>query len=200
MLIICDWTSEEFLPGTPVTVLRDALTKWDGGAVLKNPPYLLKGGYQKFLSAFPHEVTRSTKPSTNPDQTGDEFNDARCADASSIKLKKLFEEMAVEYKKLAGHKKQLHEELKKMKKERLEEEESLEKAKQDVIPECPVCLEEMGPGVAIWQCGAGHLACGGCRGRVQVCGECRQGGYSSRSRRLEQYRDKIMQILDIAAG
>ena len=57
MLIIADWTSEDFLPGTPVTVLRDALTKWDVGAVHKNPPYLLEGGYQKFLFAYPHDVT-----------------------------------------------------------------------------------------------------------------------------------------------
>ena len=40
------------------------------------------------------------------------------------------------------------------------------------------------------------------RVRKEVVPECplclEQGGYTSRSRRLEQYRDKIMQILDIA--
>ena len=57
MLIICDWLSEDFAPGKPVTVLRDALTKWDVGSVHKNPPYLLAGGFQKFLYAYPHMVT-----------------------------------------------------------------------------------------------------------------------------------------------
>ena len=85
-------------------------------------------------------------------------------------------------------------ELERVERERQEK----EKLRKEVVPECPLCLEEMGPGVAIWQCGAGHLVCGGCRGRARLCGECRQGGYTSRSRRLEQYRDKIMHILDIA--
>ena len=57
MLIICDWTSDDFLPGKPVTVLRDALTKWDVGSVHKSPPYLLEGGFQKFLFGYPHLVT-----------------------------------------------------------------------------------------------------------------------------------------------
>ena len=57
MLIICDWTSEDFLPGSPVTVLRDALTKWDVGASHKNPPYLLEGGFEKFLFGYPQLVT-----------------------------------------------------------------------------------------------------------------------------------------------
>ena len=57
MLIICDWTSEEFLPGTPVTVLRDALTKWDVGASHKSPPFLLEGGFEKFLFGYPNYVT-----------------------------------------------------------------------------------------------------------------------------------------------
>ena len=57
MIIICDWLSEDFLPGTPVTVLRDALIKWDVGSVYKQPPFLLTGGFQKFLYAYPHMVT-----------------------------------------------------------------------------------------------------------------------------------------------
>jgi len=56
-LIICDWLSEDFLPGTPVTVLRDALTMWDVGSNYKQPPFLLEGGFQKFLYAYPHYVT-----------------------------------------------------------------------------------------------------------------------------------------------
>eukprot|EP00092_Neocalanus_flemingeri_P008316 GFUD01008966.1.p1 GENE.GFUD01008966.1~~GFUD01008966.1.p1 ORF type:complete len:1103 (+),score=340.51 GFUD01008966.1:377-3685(+) len=57
MLVICDWTSYDFDPGKPVTVLRDALTKWDLGAKYKNPPFLLEGGFQRFLMAYPHSVT-----------------------------------------------------------------------------------------------------------------------------------------------
>ena len=49
--------SEDFLPGTPVTVLRDALTMWDVGSNYKQPPFLLEGGFQKFLYAYPHYVT-----------------------------------------------------------------------------------------------------------------------------------------------
>jgi len=57
MLIICDWTSTDFLPDKAVTVLRDALTKWDVGVEYKSPPFLLEGGFQKFLFAYPHNVT-----------------------------------------------------------------------------------------------------------------------------------------------
>jgi len=57
MLIICDWTSEDFQPGAPVTVLRDALTKWDVGASHRNPPFLLEGGFEKFLFGYPQLVT-----------------------------------------------------------------------------------------------------------------------------------------------
>lgn len=57
MLILCDWTSSDFLPDKPVTVLRDAITRWDLGVEYKNPPYLLEGGFQKFLFAYPHNVT-----------------------------------------------------------------------------------------------------------------------------------------------
>ena len=57
MLIICDWTSTEFLNNKPTTILKDAMTKWDFGAEYKNPPYLLDGGFQKFLFAYPHSVT-----------------------------------------------------------------------------------------------------------------------------------------------
>ena len=57
MLIICDWTSTDFVPGSPASVLRDALTKWDVEARHKAPPYLLEGGYEKYLLAYPHSVT-----------------------------------------------------------------------------------------------------------------------------------------------
>ena len=57
LLIICDWTCSDFETGQPVTVLRDAITKWDLGAEYKNQPLLLEGGFQKFLFAYPHSVT-----------------------------------------------------------------------------------------------------------------------------------------------
>ena len=73
----------------------------------------------------------------------------------------------------------------------------LEEARKDLIPECPVCLEDMGPGVAIWQCVNGHLICGDCRVRTfHVCGECRsREGYVSRSRRLEDNISRMMKFL-----
>ena len=57
MLIICDWTSSEFSPGKPISVLKDAITIWDHGTVYTGPPYLLEGGFEKFLYAYPHNVT-----------------------------------------------------------------------------------------------------------------------------------------------
>ena len=54
-LIICDWTSTTWT-GAPAT-LKAALTTWDPGARYPNPPFLLEGGFQKFLFAFPHQVT-----------------------------------------------------------------------------------------------------------------------------------------------
>ena len=41
----------------PINVLRDALSKWDTETTYKNPPYLLKGGYERFLLSYPHSVT-----------------------------------------------------------------------------------------------------------------------------------------------
>ena len=57
LLIICDWTSSSWEPGKGVTVLRDALTRWDPGSTLRHAPLLLVGGYQKFLFAYPQMVT-----------------------------------------------------------------------------------------------------------------------------------------------
>jgi len=65
MLIICDWTSPDFLDNKPVTVLRDAITKWDLGVEYKNPPYLLEGGFLKFLYTYPLKTYQLNKPSTS---------------------------------------------------------------------------------------------------------------------------------------
>ena len=35
-------------------------------------------------------------------------------------------------------------------------------------PECPICYESMVPPTRIFQCGAGHLVCGGCKPKLQV--------------------------------
>ena len=55
-LIIMDWTSEDFLPGTPATVLRAALTEC-AEFPIKTRPYLLQGGYMKFMAWNPQHVT-----------------------------------------------------------------------------------------------------------------------------------------------
>ena len=67
-MIICDWTSCDFNPGQPITVLREALTTWSGGTKLKNPPYLLKGGFEKFLLAYPLQVTNPRARAPNQNQ------------------------------------------------------------------------------------------------------------------------------------
>ena len=59
--------------------------------------------------------------------------------------------------------------------------------KTEEVPECPICLESLVPPRQIYQCQEGHLVCGDCRGKVEVCSECRhQAGYQARNRFLEQ--------------
>ena len=54
------------------------------------------------------------------------------------------------------------------------------------VPECPICLESLVPPREIYQCQEGHLVCGDCRGKVELCSECRhQAGYQARNRALE---------------
>ena len=186
MLIIADWTSEDFLPGTPVTVLRAALTEC-AEFPIKTRPYLLQGGYMKFMAWNPQPVTNHFVVT---------FGELDWKERK--RRQRFWNKMLLEKRKLEGDRLEVERVEKEiLEKQRLEEERQ-KRVRKEVVPECPLCLEEMGPGVAIWQCGAGHLVCGGCRGRARLCGECRQGGYTSRSRRLEQYRDKIMHILDIA--
>lgn len=73
MLIICDWSSEALEPGKPISVLYDALTKWDVETKYKNTPYLLKGGFEKFLFAYPHFVSnpRARAPEERPNSKDD---------------------------------------------------------------------------------------------------------------------------------
>ena len=35
-------------------------------------------------------------------------------------------------------------------------------------PDCPICFESMTPPTRIFQCGNGHLVCGGCKPKLQV--------------------------------
>merc|ERR1712129_99091 len=53
---------------------------------------------------------------------------------------------------------------------KIEEKEHMFKPKGDgMLPMCPVCLDPMGPGARIYQCGAGHLVCQDCRPRIPRC-------------------------------
>ena len=38
---------------------------------------------------------------------------------------------------------------------------------------CPVCASLMTPPLSIWQCGEGHVVCGGCYKRLEACPVCR---------------------------
>ena len=35
-------------------------------------------------------------------------------------------------------------------------------------PDCPICFESMTPPIRIFQCGNGHLVCGGCKPKLKV--------------------------------
>ena len=62
-----------------------------------------------------------------------------------------------------------------------------EKAKQIVLPECPVCLGDMGPGVRIYQCGGGHLVCQTCYPKIKDCPSRCGNRMQGRAIGLEQY-------------
>jgi len=56
-LILLDWSSKEFIAGTPVNSLNAAITQWDSYQTYKSSPVLLEGGFEMFRLAFPHMVT-----------------------------------------------------------------------------------------------------------------------------------------------
>ena len=63
-----------------------------------------------------------------------------------------------------------------------------------LIPECPVCMEELRPPLQIYNCGNGHLICSFCRPRVTT-GMCHcRSMYCGRATAMEQI---IRQILNI---
>ena len=53
-------------------------------------------------------------------------------------------------------------------------------------PECPICLETMGPPTKIYQCSNGHLVCGNCKPSLVTCSFCRKG-FMGRATGMEQY-------------
>ena len=61
-------------------------------------------------------------------------------------------------------------------------------------PECPVCMEELGPGTRIMQCGAGHLLCWGCSQKPEVtgCPTCREP-FTGRAHGMEAYLKMVFE-------
>ena len=56
-------------------------------------------------------------------------------------------------------------------------------------PECPVCMEEMGPGTRIMQCEAGHFLCWSCSLKPEIgrrCPSCREP-FVGRAHGMEAY-------------
>ena len=56
-------------------------------------------------------------------------------------------------------------------------------------PECPVCMEDMGPGTRIMQCEAGHFLCWSCSLKPEigrVCPSCREP-FVGRAHGMEAY-------------
>ena len=61
-----------------------------------------------------------------------------------------------------------------------------------LIPECPICMEELKPPLQIFNCGNGHVICSTCRPRVARC-HC-QEVYRGRATTVEQMIRQIMGI------
>ena len=65
---------------------------------------------------------------------------------------------------------------------------------EDLVPECPVCLERMVAPIRIFQCRNSHLICEKCHARVKVCTFCRKGfNYESRAIAVEQIIRSILE-------
>eukprot|EP00090_Calanus_glacialis_P003707 TRINITY_DN12736_c0_g1_i2.p1 TRINITY_DN12736_c0_g1~~TRINITY_DN12736_c0_g1_i2.p1 ORF type:complete len:271 (+),score=64.35 TRINITY_DN12736_c0_g1_i2:46-858(+) len=59
------------------------------------------------------------------------------------------------------------------------------------VPECPVCYVEFARDTPMFQCGQGHIVCGNCRPRIQICPKCR-GQMTGRAHDFEQFlRDSV---------
>ena len=64
------------------------------------------------------------------------------------------------------------------------------------MPECPVCLNDMGPGVKIAQCSSGHLLCWTCKEKLSSpkCPTC-QDPVNNRAHGVENYVMTLLQYL-----
>ena len=62
------------------------------------------------------------------------------------------------------------------------------------LPECPVCLHDMGPGVKIAQCPSGHLLCWTCKEKLPSpqCPTC-QEPVNNRAHGMESYIKTLVQ-------
>ena len=72
-----------------------------------------------------------------------------------------------------------------------------EKEKKKIpLPECPVCLTDMGPGVKIVQCSSGHLLCWTCKEKLSSpqCPTC-QEPVNNRAHGMENYIMTLLQYL-----
>ena len=206
MLIICDWASEDFLPGTPVTLLRDALTKGEARwASHKNPPYLLEGGFKKFLSGYPDYVTNAKVQAPLQIKTALVSQKLDVEHFNSGFLKTEQEEAVVEREK----EEKLLKELKDMKQLLSEKDEQLKDyqkkegtrlkfiEEKEANLECPVCLETAS--MPIYMCLQSHLICSDCRPSVTCCPVCREryrdyGGNYRRHRYAEREVEELKKL------
>ena len=64
-----------------------------------------------------------------------------------------------------------------------------------LIPECPICMEDMRPPLQIFSCNNGHLICSVCRPRMNgnMC-HCQQL-YTGRATAMEQMIRQILGIM-----
>ena len=202
MLIICDWTSEDFLPGAPVTLLRDALTKGEARwASHKNPPYLLEGGFQKFLSSYPNYVTNAKVQAPLQFKTAMVSHKLEVEHFNSCLLKTEREEALVVREK----EEKLLKELKDMKQllsekdEQLKDYQKKEETRRKLIEEkeanleCPVCLETAT--VPIYMCLQSHLICSDCRPSVTCCPVCRERYRDQGNYRRHRYAERELEEL-----
>jgi len=61
---------------------------------------------------------------------------------------------------------------------------NLQKSKK--APECPVCFHQLLPPKQMFQCVEGHIVCGTCRPKIQICPTCR-GAMTGRAHAFEQF-------------
>ena len=62
------------------------------------------------------------------------------------------------------------------------------------LPECPICFNDIGPGVKIAQCPSGHLLCWTCKDKLQTprCPSCKSS-VNNRAHGMENYIKTLLQ-------